>query len=170
MKKNEFTIVSFYKFKKIMNPVKLQNVLKEFCQYHKLKGTILIAKEGINGTIGGIDDSVVIFQNELSKLGFTSLESKLSFYPFMPFYRLKVLYKKEIITFTNKKLDIPNQTAIFVDANKWNKIIKDKNIYLLDVRNNYESKIGTFRNAKKTNTKNFTDFKKYIKNNLLKIK
>ena len=70
MKNNEFIIYSFYQFKKIINPSKLKDLLKEFCQFHKLKGTILIAKEGINGTIGGLVSSIIIFKKELLKLGF----------------------------------------------------------------------------------------------------
>ena len=71
MKNNEFIIYSFYQFKKITNPSKLKDLLKEFCQFHKLKGTILIAKEGINGTIGGTEKSIRDFENRLLQLGFS---------------------------------------------------------------------------------------------------
>jgi len=170
MTKNEFKIYSFYQFKKIINPSKLKDSLKEFCQFHKLKGTILIAKEGINGTIGGLGSTVSIFQKELLKIGFRSLEFKLSNYPSMPFNRLKIRNKKEIITFINKNLNVEKNTAKFVDADKWNQLIKDNKVYVIDVRNDYESKIGTFINAKKTNIKNFKDFKNYVENNLNNMK
>ena len=170
MKKNEFIIYSFYQFKKIVYPSKLKDLLKEFCQFHKLKGTILIAKEGINGTIGGLDSSIIIFKSKLLKLGFESPEVKLSTYPFMPFSRLKIRNKKEIITFINKNLNVEKNTAKFINADKWNKLIEDNKVYLLDVRNDYESKIGTFVNAKKTNTKNFKHFKDFVKNNLSNMK
>ena len=115
MKKNEFIIYSFYQFKKIVYPSKLKDLLKEFCQFHKLKGTILIAKEGINGTIGGLDSSIIIFKSKLLKLGFESPEVKLSTYPFMPFSRLKIRNKKEIITFINKNLNVEKNTAKFIN-------------------------------------------------------
>ena len=170
MKNNEFIIYSFYQFKKIINPSKLKDLLKEFCQFHKLKGTILIAKEGINGTIGGLDSSIIIFKEELLKLGFKSLETKLSTYPFMPFNRLKIRNKKEIITFVDKNLNVEKNTAKFIYPDKWNKFIDNNKVYLLDVRNNYESNIGTFLNANKSNTKNFKHFKDFVKNNLSNMK
>ena len=170
MKNNEFIIYSFYQFKKIINPSKLKDLLKEFCQFHKLKGTILIAKEGINGTIGGLDSSIIIFKEELLKLGFKSLETKLSTYPYMPFNRLKIRNKKEIITFVDKNLNVEKNTAKFIYPDKWNKFIDNNKVYLLDVRNDYESNIGTFLNANKSNTKNFKHFKDFVKNNLSNMK
>ena len=170
MKNNEFKIFSFYQFKKIFKPIKLKGFLKEFCQFNKLKGTILIAPEGINGTIGGLDSSIINLEKELVNLGFTSLEKKYSGSSFMPFYRLKIRHKKEIITFTKQILNVGKKTGNFVNSKDWNKIIGDKNYYVIDLRNDYESKIGTFKNAIKVNTKNFTDYKKYIKNNLLQMK
>ena len=147
MKKNEFKIFSFYQFIKILKPLKLKNLLKDFCQFHKLKGTILIAKEGINGTIGGTEKSIRDFENRLLQLGFSSPIFKYSFCPYMPFYRLKVKYKNEIITFTRKQLDIGNIKAKSIEPQDWNKIVDNENIYLIDVRNNYESDIGTFKKA-----------------------
>jgi len=170
MQKNQFTIASFYKFKKIANPKKLQALLKEFCQFHKLKGTILIASEGINGNVAGFDTSIKSFKKKLIDLGFSFIEIKLSYYPIMPFNRLKIKIKKEIITFSNMALDVEKSTAKFVSAENWNSLLQQKDIHLIDVRNEYESKIGTFYNSKKTNTKNFNEFKKYIKENLNKYK
>ncbi|MBI29518.1 MAG: hypothetical protein CFH21_00852 [Alphaproteobacteria bacterium MarineAlpha5_Bin11] len=170
MQKNQFTIASFYKFKKIANPQKLQNLLKEFCQFNKLKGTILIAQEGINANVSGFDTSIKNFKKKLIDLGFTSLEIKLSYYPIMPFNRLKIKIKKEIITFCNTELDVEKNTAKFVSPENWNKLIQKKDIHIIDVRNDYESKMGTFSNSKKTNTKNFNEFKRYIKENLTNYK
>lgn len=170
MKKNEFKIYSFYQFKEIPFPLKLKRLIKDFCQFNKLKGTILIASEGINGTIGGLDNSIRDFEKKLSHIGFNLLTFKYSSYSHMPFYRLKIRVKKEIITFSNKKIDIKKSTAKFIDAKEWNKFIEDKDICLIDVRNYYESNIGTFKNSIKSNTKNFTDFKKFIKKNLLNMK
>ena len=106
MKKNEFTILSFYQFKQVAKTLKLKNLLKDFCQFHKLKGTILVAKEGINGTIGGTEQSIRDFEKKILQLGFNLPISKYSSYPYMPFYRLKIKYKNEIITFIKKQLDI----------------------------------------------------------------
>jgi len=170
MKKNEFKIFSFYQFKKIETPLKLKSVLKDFCQYNKLKGTLLIANEGINGSISGLERSVKEFQKKMINLGFKSLTEKYTSYPFIPFNRLKIRIKKEIITFSKKKLDVEYSTAAFVDPDKWNKLIDEREVCLIDVRNDYESNIGTFQNSIKCNTKKFTDFKKFIKKHLIKNK
>ncbi len=170
MKKNEFTIVSFYQFKKVFKTQKLKNLLKDFCQFHKLKGTIIIAPEGINGSIGGLYNSIKTFEKKLIEIGFNLAETKFSYYPYMPFYRLKVRIKKEIISFTKENLNVEQNTGKFIEPLKWNKIIDNDDYYLLDIRNDYESDIGTFNNSKTVNIKNFIDFKDYIKNNLMNMK
>ena len=167
---NKFIIISFYQFKKIKDTLKLQKVLKEFCQFNKLKGTILIANEGINFNIGGIDNSIREFKNKLDLLNFDLSNLKYSYSSFMPFYRIKVKIKKEIITFSKKKLNVEKDTAQFVNPTNWNKIINDKNIFKIDIRNNYETKIGTFKNSKIININNFTELKKYINKNLIDMK
>ena len=106
MKNKEFTILSFYQFIKVSNSPKLQSLLKEFCRFNKLKGTILIAPEGINGSIGGLYNSIKLLKIELLKLRFNSLNTKFSTCSFMPFYRLKIKIKKEIVTFSPKKLNV----------------------------------------------------------------
>jgi len=170
MKKNEFKIASFYQFKKVKNPQKLQLLLKDFCQFNKLKGTILVANEGINGTVGGHDNNINTFIKELLKLGFKSLNNKFSYFSYMPFYRLKIRLKKEIVTFKTESINVEKNTALHVEPKKWNNIIEDKNVVIVDVRNKYESDIGSFKNANKSNTKNFTEFKKYIENNLVIVR
>ena len=170
MKKNDFKIYSFYQFKKIKNPINFKSLIKEFCQFNKLKGTIIIADEGINGTIGGLDESIKIFEKELFKLNFSALTYKYSRSKYMPFHRLKIRNKKEIITFTKKNINVEKYKGEFIEASKWNKLIDDKEVYLVDVRNDYESKIGSFHGSIKSNTKKFKDFKKFIENNLVDIK
>ncbi len=166
MKKNDFKIYSFYQFKKIKNPINLKSLIKEFCQFHKLKGTIIIAREGINGTIGGLDESIKIFEKELFKLNFSALTHKFSRSKYMPFHRLKIRNKKEIITFTKKNINVERYKGQFIEASEWNRFINDKDVYLIDVRNDYESQIGSFKGSIKSNTKKFKDFKKFIKNKL----
>ena len=170
MKKNEFTIASFYQFKGVNNPLKLQILLKDFCQFHKLKGTVLIAKEGINGTVGGLDSNIKALIDKLIKLGFILLNKKFSYFPFMPFYRLKIRLKKEIVTFKTESIKVDGNTALFVEPKKWDNLLNSKDVIIVDVRNKYESDIGSFQNSNKSNTNSFTDFKKYVKNNLEKNK
>ena len=133
MKKNEFTIASFYQFKGVNNPLKLQILLKDFCQFHKLKGTVLIAKEGINGTVGGLDSNIKALIDKLIKLGFTLLNKKFSYFPFMPFYRLKIRLKKEIVTFKTESIKVDGNTALFVEPKKWDNLLNNKDVIIVDV-------------------------------------
>ena len=166
MKNIKFTIITFYQFKKIKKINNIQILLKEFCSFHKIKGTIILAEEGINGTLAGLAEPIDLLQKELIKIKFIKLEKKISFYDFMPFNRLKIKIKKEIVTFDEKNLDVEKLTGKHIDPSKWNNLISDKDTILIDVRNDFEVQIGSFEGSVNPNTKNFSEFKKYIKNNM----
>ena len=166
MKNIKFTIITFYQFKKIRKIDNLQIFLKEFCTFHKIKGTIILAEEGINGTVAGLKDPIIFLQKKINELGFTELEKKISFYNFMPFNRLKIKIKKEIVTFGELNLNVEKLKGQHINSSKWNNLIKDKETILIDVRNNFEIEVGSFKNSINPNTKNFSEFKNYIKKNL----
>ena len=166
----EFTIITFYQFKKIYDLEILRKALKDFCFFSKIKGTILLAEEGINGSVAGFSKPIELLEKKLQVLGFRKLDLKKSFYNYMPFNRLKIKVKKEIVTFDGNYYDVENQTAKYINSKKWNKLIKDKNTLLVDVRNDFEYKMGTFKNSVNPQTKSFSEFKKYINNSLNKVK
>ena len=166
MKNIQFTIITFYEFKKIKKIDNLQILLKEFCSFHKIKGTIILALEGINGTLAGLSEPISLLQKKLIQLEFFNLEKKKSLYDFMPFNRLKIKIKNEIVTFGEQNLDVEKLTGKYINSFEWNKLINDNKTILIDVRNDFEVKLGTFRNSVNPNTKNFSEFKKYIKNNM----
>ena len=166
MKNLKFTIITFYQFKKNRNLEKLQNLLKDFCSFHKIKGTILLADEGINGTVAGLTKPIKLLELEIQKLGFTRLELKRSFYELMPFNRLKIKIKNEIVTFDGSQLDVENHSGKHVVFNEWNALIEDKKTLVIDVRNNFEVEIGSFERSINPKTKNFSEFKKYVDKNL----
>ena len=170
MKNLEFTIITFYQFKKNCNIEKLQNLLNNFCSFHKIKGTILLAEEGINGTVAGLVKPIKLLELEIHNQGFTRLELKRSFYEFMPFNRLKVKIKKEIVTFDGSQLDFENYIGKHVISSEWNTLIEDEKTIVIDVRNNFEIEVGSFEGAINPKTKNFSEFKKYIDKNLSKNK
>ena len=87
MKNLNFTIITFYQFKNLTKIDNLQILLKEFCSFNKVKGTIILAEEGINATVAGVAGSIEHLQKKLIELGFLKLEKKISFYDFMPFNR-----------------------------------------------------------------------------------
>ena len=163
---SKFTIVTFYQFKKIADILIIKNELTRFCKFNKIKGTIILAEEGINGTIAGISTSIKKFESHLLSLGFANYNPKYSYSKFMPFFRLKVRNKKEIVTLRSKDVDPENITGKKIRPKDWNNLILDKETILIDVRNNFEVEMGTFKNSINPNTKSFTEFKSYLKNNL----
>ena len=167
---SKFTIITFYQFKKIDDILIIKNDLSHFCKFNKIKGTIILAEEGVNGTIAGTDESIKKFELHLKKLGFTNYNSKYSYSKFMPFFRLKVRNKKEIVTLRSNNVDTENITGKKIKPEDWNNLILNQETILIDVRNNFEVEMGTFKNSINPKTKSFTEFKSYIKNNLNKAK
>ena len=163
---SNFTIVTFYQFKKIKDILKYKNKFVDFCKFNKIKGTIILAEEGINGTIAGLSTSIKDFEFEINKFGFDNINLKYSHSDFMPFFRLKVRLKKEIVTLRANFVDPENVTGKKVNPDDWNKLISDKDTILIDVRNDFEFDMGSFKGSKNPNTKSFTDIKKYIKSSL----
>ena len=145
---------------------RLQNLLKNFCSFNKIKGTILLAEEGINGTVAGLIKPINLLETEIQKLGFTKLELKRSFYEFMPFNRLKIKIKNEIVTFDGSQLDVENYTGQHVVSSEWNALIEDEKTIVIDVRNNFEVEVGSFEGSINPKTKNFSEFKQYVDKNL----
>ncbi len=170
MNNKTFTIITFYQFKKNFDKMMLASKLNNFCKFNKIKGTILIADEGINGTIAGIEKNTNDLINILTNFNLSNLNIKFSYSKFMPFQKLKIRQKKEIVTLRTKYSNPEKQTGKRVNCNKWNELIEDKNTYLIDVRNDFEVKIGSFKDAINPKTKNFTEFKNYAENNLTDLK
>ena len=163
---SKFTIVTFYQFKKIEDIFTIKNELSHFCKFNKIKGTIILADEGVNGTIAGISDNIKKFESCILRMGFNNYNPKYSYSKFMPFFRLKVRDKKEIVTLRTKIADPENITGKKIKPEEWNDFISDKETILIDVRNNFEVQMGTFKDSINPNTKSFTEFKNYLKNNL----
>ena len=170
MNNKNFTIITFYQFKKNFDKIKIALELNDFCKFNKIKGTILIANEGINGTIAGLKKDISNVINIIKRHNLNNLNIKFSYSKFMPFQKLKIKNKKEIVTLRTKYSDPEIQTGDHINYNEWNNIVNDKKNILLDVRNNFEVKMGSFKGAINPKTKNFTEFKEYVKTNLNKFK
>ena len=167
---SKFTILTFYQFKQIKDLLIIKSRISDFCKFNKIKGTIIIAEEGINGTIAGTSQSIKNFQLEIKKIGFENLNPKYSYSKFMPFFRLKVRLKKEIVTLRTKIADPENITGNKIKPENWNNLITDNNTILIDVRNDFEVEMGSFRGSINPKTKSFTEFKSYLKDNLSEAK
>jgi len=162
-----FTVTALYKFTTFEDLKPLKTKIYRACIDHQIKGTILLAHEGINGTIAGTEDNIHAILAFLKEtVGLKDDEHKESHADEMPFYRLKVRLKKEIVTIGRADVDPNEIVGTYVDPQDWNAIISDPDTILIDTRNDYEVGIGTFKNAIDPNTKSFRDFPDYVEKNL----
>ncbi len=160
-------ICAFYRFVALENLPKLQSEIKEFALQYDASGTILIAPEGINGTIAAPEGQLKNVINFLDKkLGLLEGEVKYSWSSEKPFLRLKVRLKKEIISMRQPDANPTKQVGAYVEADKWNEILDDPDMIVLDTRNTYETGVGIFEGAIDPQTEKFTQFADYVENEL----
>lgn len=165
MAENQFQIITFYEFKKLSNLEKLKTSLKSAMQENSIFGTITIAEEGFNSTVCGRIEDVEKFIIEVEKILDTQLNYKSSFHAEIAFKRVKVKIKKEIVTL-KKNVEIEKGIGTHIKSDKWNEIISDKDTLILDTRNDYEYKVGTFKNAINPQTASFNELPAFIEKNL----
>lgn len=164
-------IAALYHFTDLPDVTDVHAKLKALCTKLKIKGILLVAPEGINGTIGGSREAIDTFLETLkSDSRFAGLSHKESFADEMPFYRLKVRLKKEIVTLRIPEANPSKMVGTYVEPKDWNALISDPDVILVDTRNDYEVQIGTFKNAINPKTDVFVDFPKYVRENLSEFK
>ncbi len=153
-------ICAMYHFVLVEDRLALRNNLSRQLQARGIRGTMLVAHEGINGTIAGTQEAIAAFMQWFrADARFKTLKTSESTAKEMPFHRTKVKLRREIVT-----LDVPNlplHQAIHVQPADWNTLITDPEVTLVDTRNEYEIKIGTFTGATNPHTRNFRDFPDY---------
>jgi UPF0176 protein len=160
-------VMAFYRFVKLEDLPHLKESIKATCTKLGLCGTILLAPEGINGTISGSWDAIETIQTFLDSLcGLLQGEVKHSTATEKPFRRLKVHLKKEIITMRSPLANPTERVGTYVEPKDWNAIISDPDVLVLDTRNDYEVAIGTFKNAVNPNISVFTEFAPYVETHL----
>ena len=165
------TICALYKFTRLDDFEEIQDPLKIFLDSLNIRGTLLLAKEGVNGTIAGDNDSIMKSLDYLQKDGrLVGLEYKFSYSEKPPFKRLKVKLKKEIVTLGVSDIDPIFSSGTYVKPADWNELINDPDVVLIDTRNNYEFEIGSFKGSINPNTETFREFPAYTKNNLEKYR
>lgn len=164
-----YKIIAFYKFFPISCTLEEQKFLKDFfsTDYSDIVGSVLIAHEGINGTVGGSETSIDAYCELLkTRYGFTEDDYKFSYSEIEPFNKLRVRLKKEIVTLKQSDCDPTHTVGSYVDPENWNDLISDENITLLDVRNDFEVQVGSFENAINPETTSFSEFSEYVDHNL----
>lgn len=166
-----YKVAAFYQFAALPDYRELREPLRALCAGLALKGSVLLAQEGINGTVAGAHEAIDAFVHELAQgemFGgrLNNLELKFSTAEAMPFNRLKVRLKKEIVTLGDEAADPTRQVGTYVDASEWNALIAAPDMLVLDTRNAFEVAMGTFDGAVDPGIKSFGQFKDFAANQL----
>ncbi|WP_347304215.1 rhodanese-related sulfurtransferase [Croceibacterium sp. TMG7-5b_MA50] len=153
------TVAALYRFTHFPDCGQLRAPLENICRTHGVRGTLLLAPEGINGTIAGHDHAITAVLDHIRQLpGCADLDVKLSTASTMPFHRLKVRLKREIVTMGEPAIDPRTGVGTYVEAQDWNALITDPATIVIDTRNEYEVAIGTFDGAINPATASFSEF------------
>ncbi len=164
---NTYTVATFYKFTALSKPAEVMAYLKKTGAEHQIKGTILLAKEGINATISGTDPEVMemlALMEAMPEMG--KLPYQLSYSADIPFNRYFVKVKPEIVALGRPDINPAERVGTYVAPDQWNELLKDPDVVVLDVRNDYEVEMGTFKGAINPRTDVFKDFPDYVEREL----
>ena len=171
MKQNIYKIVSIYSFFSLQENIilELKDKLLSIDNGNDLSGLLIIAKEGINGTICAEEKAIEKVLNLLRKfIGINDSNIKISYSNIKIFKKLKIKIKNEIVTMGVPEINPSKDSGTYIDSFAWNKLIKDQNTIVIDTRNHYEVSIGSFKDSINPNTKNFSEFPDWVDNNLEK--
>ena len=159
MSDSSICVAALYNFARFDDPAALKPALLALCERQGVRGTLLLAREGINGTIAGSDEAIAAVVAHIRALpGCAAPELKYSRAAAMPFHRMKVRVKREIVTMGQPDIDPLEGTGTYVDPQDWNALIDDPDTIVIDTRNDYEVGIGTFAGAIDPQTPSFRDF------------
>ena len=161
----EVIVAAFYKFIHLSDPVGLQRDLQKTCEAADILGTILVAPEGINGTVCASHEGMSALMAYFADSAyFSDIQPKYSFAEEPAFYRMKVRLKQEIVTMGQPDIDPENSVGTYVPPQDWNALIGAPDTLVIDTRNRYEVAVGTFENAVDPQTASFRDFPAWIEN------
>ncbi|WP_421843848.1 rhodanese-related sulfurtransferase [Marinobacter algicola] len=164
---HDVVVCALYKFAVLNDYKALRQPLLDLMLAKEVHGTLLLAREGINGTIAGSREGVDAIRDWLeADQRFEGIDYKESFVDIQPFKRTKVKLKKEIVTMGVEGIDPKRIVGTYVDPKEWNDLISDPDVLVVDTRNQYEVEIGTFQNARNPATDTFREFPEYVKENL----
>ena len=160
-------VLALYKFVELNDFRERREPLLAFCIEQGIKGTLLLAREGINGTVSGrreAIDALLVYLRSDARL--RDLDAKESFDRDQPFYRMKVKLKKEIVTMGVEGIDPRRVVGTYVEPRQWNALISDPEVVLIDTRNEYEIEVGQFKHAVNPHTQSFREFPAYVAEHL----
>lgn len=160
-----FLVAALYHFVSVPRFADLRAPLQTLCEENGVRGTLLLAHEGINGTIAGPEAGIrTVLAFLRAQPEFAALEHKESWASEMPFLRMKVRLKKEIVTMGVEDIDPNKVVGTYVAPKDWNALISDPDTILIDTRNDYETAIGIFKGAVDPLTKTFREFPDWVRN------
>lgn len=164
----KYLTAALYKFVSFPDFETLREPLLAICEANEITGTLLLAEEGINGTIAGFEDNIrrvlhFLRNDPIFKGRLTDLEHKESWTEKKPFYRLKVRLKKEIVTLGVPEVKPSEMAGTYVKPQDWNALISDPDVILIDTRNDYEVGIGSFKGAINPKTRSFSELPDWVK-------
>jgi len=163
----ERTITTFYQFAGLPDFQELKSRLEELGGKEKVLGTVILAKEGINGTISGPKEGVLAFMNFIrADERFANMPSRSTYTQRETFYRLRVAIRDEIVTLGVPGIDPTEVVGQYVEPEEWNALIDDPDVLLVDTRNDYEVELGTFKGALDPKTQNFSEWPDFVKDSL----
>jgi UPF0176 protein len=171
MKMDNTQIIAFYRFIHIEDPAHLRQELYEHCERLNISGVLLVASEGINGTLAGLKPDIASFLEWVQQdERFANLSPKVAYSSTSPFYRLRVRLKSEIVPLGVQGVDPNKIVGEYVQPENWNALISDPEVMIIDVRNDYEVQAGTFRGAINPKTDQFRDFPDWVNETMLEHK
>ncbi|MDI1351566.1 MAG: rhodanese-related sulfurtransferase [bacterium] len=163
----EIIIASFYKFITLVNYAEMREPILNAMREMEIKGTIILAAEGINGGFAGTREAMNNFYNYMHQNPqLADLNFKETFDEHNPFEKAKVKLRKEIVTMGVQNVDPLKLTGTHLPPNEWHEFIQDPEVVIIDTRNDYEFELGTFKNAINPNTENFREFPDYVEKHL----
>ncbi|MCZ4282530.1 rhodanese-related sulfurtransferase [Kiloniella laminariae] len=166
-----YVVSALYHFAVLEDFESLREPLQKFMLEQNVKGTLLLAREGINGTVAGTPEAIEALHGYLrSDPRLANIVTKESFHAELPFHRTKVKLKKEIVTMGVEGIDPNDIVGTYVKPKDWNALISDPDVVLVDTRNDYEVGIGTFKNAIDPKTATFREFPAYVQEHLADAK
>jgi UPF0176 protein len=162
-KSETFVVATFYHFADLLDYSEMRSPLKAICENLALKGSILLAREGINATIAGGRDGIdALLQYLRTDLRLQNLEHKETYCDLMPFQKMRVRLKKELVKLAVPDIEPSREVGIYVDPKDWNALISDPTVLTIDTRNIYEVEFGTFQGAINPDLDFFHEFPKYV--------
>jgi len=162
-----FLIAALYKFVRLPDYEALREPLLTFCQASQVKGTLLLAQEGINGTIAGPEAGIrAVIEYLRRDPRLHALSYKESWAEKPPFYRMKVKLKREIVTMGQPNVHAASMAGTYVKPDEWNRLVDDPEVVVVDVRNDYEVSIGTFAGAVNPHTTSFSEFPHWVQSQM----